>query len=205
MTEPTITIDLPAPALKRPQGIARWLLKAPLLAYRLGLGRLMPATLLVLTTTGRRSGLPHRAILETRRHGSKQYIVSLWGSRADWYRNLADHPLVRVQVAGRDFPARAQPITSPDELWRVLRLFRKSNPLIDAILENTTGIHAHVAPADLQDAHDRLAGVRLDPAASEDAPPGVRPDLAWAWGVLLAVIGALITLSLWRRRVRDLS
>lgn len=202
MIEPPITIDLPQPALKRPQGMARWLLKTPLLVYRLGLGRLMPPTLLILTTTGRHSGQPHRAVLETRRHGSKQYIVSLWGRRADWYRNLVDHPLVRVQVAGRDFPACAQPIASPDELWRVLRLFRKSNPLVDAILENMTGFHAHASPADLRDAHDRLTGVRLDPAASEDAPPGVRPDLAWVWGALLAVLGALITLALWQRRAR---
>mgnify|MGYP005842664017 CR=1 FL=1 len=199
MSEPPITVEPIRPVLAYPGGLARRALKAPLLLYRLGLGRLLPPTILLLTTTGRRSGRPRTAALESRRHGSKLYVVSIWGTRADWYRNLLADPLVRVQVGGRSFAGRAVPIADANELWRVLHLFRRGNPLLDAILEGTAGLTLSAHPHDLDRHRERLAGVRLEPADAPDAPPALRPDLAWLWGVGLALVVGLVAVT-WRRR-----
>ena len=175
-------------------------LQSPVLLYRLGLGWLLPPTIILLTTKGRRSGRPHTAALESRRHGSKLYVVSIWGRQADWYQNLLADPVVRVQQGRRSFVARAQPINDADELWRVLHLFRKGNPLLDPILEGTTGLSTSATPDDLHLSRERLAGVRLR-TSGEPGPAGVQPDLAWVWGVLLVTLIGLAAL-IWRRAGR---
>ena len=71
-----------ADRLPYPQGLGRWLLRLPLLLYRLGLGWLANSfRLMVLTTWGRKSGLPRHTAIEYRAHGSKIYVISAWGSR----------------------------------------------------------------------------------------------------------------------------
>ena len=52
----------------------------------LGLAPLIGRSFLLLTTTGRKSGRPRRAMLEYHTLGSRRYITSAWGARADWYR-----------------------------------------------------------------------------------------------------------------------
>lgn len=202
MTELPISLDAPQALFGYPTGAGKILLRAPLLLYRLGLGWTLPPTVLVLTTTGRRSGQPRPVPLEVRRHGSKRYVISAWGTRADWYQNARAAPLVRVQQGRHNFAVRAVPLEDRDELWRVVRLFRKGNPFIDRLLRGTAGLAADATPYDLFRARDRLAGLRLDPASPEDvseanvaAPPPVRADLAWLWAVLAGALLALIMLG----------
>lgn len=80
-------------------------------------------TILILTTTGRRSGEPRQNALIFRPHGDAYLIVASKGGAEDppdWYRNLQDDPAVQVQIKGEKFAARARTAT-PDEkpeLWR---------------------------------------------------------------------------------------
>ncbi|MBN1965145.1 MAG: nitroreductase family deazaflavin-dependent oxidoreductase [Anaerolineae bacterium] len=209
MNEPAISLEIPDALLGYPAGsgtglIVRRVLQAPVLIFRLGLGWALPPTILLLTTTGRRSGLPRRTPLEFRRHGSKRYALSAWGVRADWYQNLSANPIVRIQQGRHNLLARATPITDTDELWRVIRLFRRSNPLVDALLKRTAGLAADATPHDLFQVRERLSGARFDPLdgpVPPQAPPPVRPDLAWVWGVLAGVIVAVF-LGAWRARRR---
>lgn len=200
MRQPEAVATFPNGLWAYPRGVMRWALKAPILLHRLGLGWLMPPTLVLLTTTGRRSGLPRTTALEARRHGSKLYVISAWGTRAEWYRNLLADPVVRVQQGGRSYVARAVPIQDRDELWRALRLFRKNNPLVDPILAGTAGIPAAIMPDDPALAGERLAGVRLQEVEGP-GPAGVRPDLAWVWGAL--AMGGLVVAALALRRCRE--
>jgi deazaflavin-dependent oxidoreductase (nitroreductase family) len=101
--------------------------------YRIGLGGLMPMQLL-LTTVGRKSGRPRQAVVDVLRHDAATdtyYVVSAYGARSDWYRNLQANPAVLVQVRWRRFAARAAilPKDEAEELlldyWRRHRLYAR--------------------------------------------------------------------------------
>ncbi|HET7009186.1 MAG TPA: nitroreductase family deazaflavin-dependent oxidoreductase [Anaerolineales bacterium] len=91
------------------------LFKIPLLLRRLGLGCLIPENVLILTTRGRRTGLPRRTPMEFSPGPEKNvYLVMAgWEGRTDWYRNARADPHVKVWMRGREWSAIAEPV--PDE------------------------------------------------------------------------------------------
>ena len=80
------------------------------------------APVLLLTTSGHRSGEPRTAPLIYQQHGEAYAVVASNGGSDPppaWYRNLEANPDVQVQVKGDKFDARARTAT-PDEkpeLW----------------------------------------------------------------------------------------
>ena len=84
-------------AKPKPRGMLRLLLRLPPLLYRRGLARRMGPRFLLLTTTGRRTGLARTVGLNYARDGHTVYVSSGFG-RTDWYRNLVADPGVEVQV-----------------------------------------------------------------------------------------------------------
>ena len=80
---------------------------------------------LLLTTTGRRSGEERIAPLIYGRHGDDYLIVASRGGAPKppaWYLNLRDDPTVGVQVKADRFTARARTATAEErpELWRTM-------------------------------------------------------------------------------------
>ena len=110
------------------RGIASVLVKVPAVLYNVGLGLLLRRHLLLLTTSGRKSGRPRTAPLAYQRIDDTLYLLSEAGTHADWYRNLAKHPTVWVQVGNRRFPATAERVTDPQTIARVLRIFNRASP-----------------------------------------------------------------------------
>lgn len=86
----------------------RALVRLPNLAYRRGWGAVFGSRLLMLEHTGRRSGLRRDVVLEVvaRPAADRYVVVSGFGDRAQWYRNVLADPRVRVSV-GRRSRARA--------------------------------------------------------------------------------------------------
>ena len=80
---------------------------------------------LLLTTTGRRSGEQRIAPLIYGRDGDRVMVVASKGG-ADappaWYLNLEADPEVEVQILGERFAARARDATSEEKptLWRTM-------------------------------------------------------------------------------------
>jgi deazaflavin-dependent oxidoreductase (nitroreductase family) len=72
-----------------------------------------------VTTTGRRSGNPHRVEIWFGMIGETMYLISGNGDTADWYRNAVANPRVIVEVGGHTFGARARAVTDADERRRV--------------------------------------------------------------------------------------
>ena len=77
---------------------------------------------LILTTTGRRSGEPRSTPLIYGRHGDDYLVVASKGGAPEdpaWYLNLSEHSEVQVQVLGDRFAARARTATAEEkpELW----------------------------------------------------------------------------------------
>jgi deazaflavin-dependent oxidoreductase (nitroreductase family) len=69
---------------------------------------------MLLTTRGRRSGLPREVLLPCVRTPDTIITISTYGMRSDWIRNLRKDPAVRVTCAGRVVPARAEIVDAVD-------------------------------------------------------------------------------------------
>src|SRR5919107_1308582 len=82
-------------------------------------------SILLLTTTGRRSGERRTTPLIYGRAGDAYLIVASQGGAdepPDWYVNLTEHPEVEVQVLGERFTARARTATADERpaLWQTM-------------------------------------------------------------------------------------
>jgi deazaflavin-dependent oxidoreductase (nitroreductase family) len=100
---------------QRPGRLTRALFKAGARAYRGPLARFMGSyAMLLLTTTGRRSGLPRRTALTFRDLGGSYLVLAGMGLGSDWYRNLLAQPRVRVRIGAQTFPATARPVLDPE-------------------------------------------------------------------------------------------
>jgi deazaflavin-dependent oxidoreductase (nitroreductase family) len=108
-------------------------------------------SLVDITTTGRRSGRPHRIELVFFNFDGRIYISGMPGPR-DWYANLLADPRLTFHLKGgplkagprADLPARARPIEDDDERRAIFariaamwgsdpeRLIRES-PLVEVI------------------------------------------------------------------------
>ena len=84
-------------------------------------GRVGKAPILLLTTTGRRSGEPRTSPLLYLRDGERIAIVASFGGHPRhpvWYLNLTANPAVQVQVRSDRFAATARTAT-PEERERL--------------------------------------------------------------------------------------
>ena len=83
------------------------------------------APVLLLTTTGRRSGEPRTMpLIYQPWHGAHLIVASKGGSQEPpaWFRNLEADPEVEVQIKGDRFRARAR-VATPEErpdMWRAM-------------------------------------------------------------------------------------
>lgn len=77
---------------------------------------------LLLTTTGRKSGLPRVTPLQYEEVDGSIYVASVRGQKADWFRNLVADPEVTVELRGGRYRATAEPITDPVRIADFLEL-----------------------------------------------------------------------------------
>lgn len=192
---------VPPTSIPYPSGPVRALLRVPLLLYRLGFGEaLNNLHIMVLVTRGRKSGLPRYTPIEYRRHGSKIYLVSGWGTRPNWFQNLLENPLPTLQLGRRAQAARAQLVTDSAEALRALYLFRRTAPgRYDAVLSRL--IDESVTTRTLPNLSGQFTIVRLDLTSAPPPLPGVPRDLTWLPPLaLLAGLGLLALRVMPRRR-----
>jgi deazaflavin-dependent oxidoreductase (nitroreductase family) len=99
------------PDVRPPRGLSRIFFRLPILLFRIGLGWLLGEHFLLLTHTGRRTGLPRQAVLEVVRHDpatDTYFVASGWGEKSDWFRNIQKTPEVEIQVGRRRLRAVAE-------------------------------------------------------------------------------------------------
>jgi deazaflavin-dependent oxidoreductase (nitroreductase family) len=93
-----------------------------------------PNALLLLTTTGARSGRPHTTPVAYSTDGDRLIIVASKGgapTHPDWYLNLLANPLVHVEVGTERFQAR----TTAAEGQERARLFTQHATLMPGFAE----------------------------------------------------------------------
>ena len=96
-------------------------------------------TVLILTTTGRRSGEARSTPLIYQPHGDDYVVVASKGGAPEhpaWYLNLEADPEATVQVLGDRFKARAR-TASRDEKPELWQLMTSTWPAYDDYQRNT--------------------------------------------------------------------
>ena len=90
----------------------------------------------VLETTGRVSGLPRRTPLGGRRVGDTFWLVSEFGERSQYVRNILADPRVRVRLRGRWYTGTAHPLPDDDPVARLRTLPRVNSTGVRALGTN---------------------------------------------------------------------
>ena len=109
----------------------RGLLRAPLILYRSGLSRVVPKRYVLIEHRGRRTGRLHQTMLEVFAYDGRDdeiFVVSGWGEKADWYRNLRAGGGVRVRRGARAFAPTVR-VLGPDAAESVHAAYLRSHPL----------------------------------------------------------------------------
>jgi deazaflavin-dependent oxidoreductase (nitroreductase family) len=133
----------------------RRLMRAPIWLYRARLGFLFGSRMLLLEHVGRQSGARRYVVLEVfdRPAPGAYVVVSGFGSRAQWFRNVMANPKVRVSVAGRrPVPATARVLPS-QEADLALNTYVRRHPrawgTFKPVIETTLGTQIGDRGADL--------------------------------------------------------
>lgn len=131
---------LPSSRVEKVPRVIWRLLKLPArFVYALGLGFLPGRFILLLTTIGRKSGLPRITPLQYDEVDGNFYVGSARGVEADWYRNILANPEVEVQVKSRRFYGLAHPITDPGQIADLLETRLQRRPRMVGLLLRAEG------------------------------------------------------------------
>ncbi len=128
----------------------------PRVAYGLGLGPLVGRFVLLLTTTGRRSGRPRVTPLVYEEIDGIFLIASARGAASDWLRNIQADPRVGVRVGRRRFEGRAEVVTDPARIADYLQRQMARSPRLFGAILRSEGLSATPSHEELES----LAGKR---------------------------------------------
>ena len=137
--------------------------------YRRGFGP--RRAVLLLTTTGRRSGLPRVTPLQYEEVDGAYYVGSARGASADWLRNIQADPRVQVEVGKHRFAAQAEVVCSPERVADFLALRIKRHPWMMGGLMRLEGLPLFYSRSDLERFASRKTLVILQPVGIEDLHP----------------------------------
>ncbi|HMM41191.1 MAG TPA: nitroreductase family deazaflavin-dependent oxidoreductase [Thermomicrobiales bacterium] len=105
--------------------LQRLFLRGPALMYHGPLAELFRwRCVMLLTTTGRKTGQPRTTAVSFMPDGDRYIVFSGWGTSSNWYRNVRASPRVRIKVGRRMMAADARLIEDPDERVALMRRMR---------------------------------------------------------------------------------
>ncbi|GHK02672.1 nitroreductase/quinone reductase family protein [Streptomyces sp. NPDC003753] len=87
----------------------------------------------VLETTGRVSGLPRQTPVGGRRVGNSFWLVSEYGQKSQYVRNIQANPRVRVRILGRWHTGTAHLLPDDDPRARLKQLPRMNSMAVRAL------------------------------------------------------------------------
>lgn len=109
--------------------------------YAIGLGPIIGKLILLLTTTGRKTGLKRITPLQYEEINGRYYLGAARGLKADWVRNIQADPQVEVRVRALNFQGQAEVITDPGRFADFVKLRLQRHPLmVGIILQKAHGL-----------------------------------------------------------------
>jgi deazaflavin-dependent oxidoreductase (nitroreductase family) len=166
---------------RREERITRWLpsrpsrapalaLRLPSYIYRFRLGWLLGHRFLLLTHRGRKSGLTRRTPLEVLHydpHSGESVVLSAWGKKADWYRNIEAGPPLEVETGDECYPPAARFLAS-EEAFAVITEYAICHPLAARVLERALGYSVIRSTASRRAFADSAVLVAFRPRGTEE-------------------------------------
>ncbi|SBS76267.1 conserved hypothetical protein [uncultured Mycobacterium sp.] len=147
-----------------PSASSRFVYRLPIYVYRLGLGWLFGARLMLLNHTGRVSGKRRQTVLEVVEHDRTDgsYIVaSGWGPAAAWYRNVLQTPEVSIQVGRKTMPSVALPLSEEEGAEVFARYAARHRIAAKLLLPRVLGFSVDGSHADFREVGHRLPFIRF--------------------------------------------
>lgn len=143
----------------------------PIVLYRLRLGRLLGRRFLVIVHRGRRTGKTHATAIEVARYdptNEEAFVVSAWGERSDWYRNLSKHRACEVWIGGKRWISIQQRMLSADETFDLVQRYRSEHPWAAWVLSRLFDLPHNGSAQDWRKAVDRWRAVSFRPGPMDD-------------------------------------
>ncbi|NJC96877.1 MAG: hypothetical protein C3F07_20835 [Anaerolineales bacterium] len=134
------------------------------LFYAIGLGPLIGKLVLLLITTGRRSGKKRVTPLQYELIGDDYYLGAARGLQADWVRNIRSDPHVDVQVGGKHIRGIAEVVNDPSRFADFLEVRLERHPrMIGLIMEKAHGLPRYPSREQLEGLAEEEALVIVHP------------------------------------------
>jgi deazaflavin-dependent oxidoreductase (nitroreductase family) len=102
--------------------------------YAIGLGSIVGKIILLLTTTGRKSGQNRITPLQYEEIDGKFLLGSARGTKSDWYRNIEADGRVEVRVKNRRFRGVAETVIEPARIADFLETRLQRHPIMMGLL-----------------------------------------------------------------------
>ena len=138
----------------------------PQFFYAIGLGPIYGRLVLLLTTTGRKSGLPRVTPLQYEEMEGKIVIASARGTKADWYRNILVNPNVTIRVKSREFNGLAEPVENPERVADYIKYRLRKHPRMIGFIMRRDGFPHNPTREDLVAYSAKRAVVIITPVAN---------------------------------------
>ncbi len=135
----------------------------PQFLYAIGLGPIYGRVVLLLTTIGRKSGLPRVTPLQYEEINGCIYVASARGTKADWYRNIVADPNVKIRVKARQFAGAAEPVTDLQRIADFLEYRLTKNPRMIGFIMSREGVSKNPTRVELEKHAEGKAMVIINP------------------------------------------
>lgn len=183
------------------RGVFRALNRNMLLLWRLGLRRMMASPaggyVMVLATTGRKSGERRLVPLNFAEEGTSVFCLAGFGRRTHWLLNLEANPACELWLPdGRRVYGRGELVTEESQRIDLIRKILVRAGFAAKLGE--PGIEPLTAPGDVIAELGHRYGTRYEVVEIRIGDPATGPggpgDLMWVWplGGALAVVGWLL-------------
>ena len=152
--------------------------------FRLGFGPFISnpysGYVMVMTTTGRKSGLRRRTPVNFAMGDGEVYCLSGFGRTSDWYRNLLANPDAHVWLGGEGWRGRAEVMADAAEWVPVYRRVIERSGFAESAF--TKKPYSELSDDEIARLGEGTAvRIRLDKRLPKEEGPG---DLRWVWTAL---------------------
>lgn len=133
--------------------------------FAIGLGPLVGRIILLLTTTGRKSGKKRVTPVQYEEIDGTIYIGSARGLQADWVRNITANPYVEVQLKNQHICGEGVLIADPVRVADYLQTRLERHPRMVGAMMKMHNLPPHPSRAQLEELGKSLVVVAIRPEA----------------------------------------
>lgn len=148
---------------KTPRIVLKIIHLPPRMVYAIGLGPLIGHTVLLLTTTGRKSGRRRVTPLQYEEIEGRIFLAAACGRKSDWIRNIQANPRVELRIKSRQLSGLAKIVDDSEEIANFLEIRLERHPAMIGAMLRSDGVPIPPERADLVRYAQQLSMVIVEP------------------------------------------